>query len=324
MTDLTITTTTLDTIDRVVNPKTADLMRGSLAQSTWRAYQRDRVTIEAWGVTNGVEVMPATPITVANYVGDMVGKLSPATITRRVAMWSRWHDAQKVDPNPCRSNEVRATLRGLRREPTQVRQAKPLSVADLRTILTVTPATTTINRRDRALLTVGLALGCRRSELVALNIEDLHKVDQGPPGLSVAIRRSKTDQEATGTTAWLPMTGNATCPVTAVVSWCRHAGITTGAIFRSVRRDGTVGNRLSDRSVSTIMGDRATLAGLDPGHWSGHSLRSGFVTDHALRGASTRAIARQTGHSPTSPVIHRYVRDLLPWQDNAVSMGDWL
>ena len=115
MTDLTITTTTLDTLDRVVNPKTADLMRGSLAQSTWRAYQRDRITIEAWGVTNGVEVMPATPITVANYVGDMVGKLSPATITRRVAMWSRWHDAQKVDPAQQERNDRRRQPRPTRK-----------------------------------------------------------------------------------------------------------------------------------------------------------------------------------------------------------------
>jgi site-specific recombinase XerD len=49
--------------------------------------------------------------------------------------------------------------------------------------------------RDRALLLLGFATACRRSELVALNVEDLEAVEVG---LRVTIRRSKTDQEGQG------------------------------------------------------------------------------------------------------------------------------
>ena len=49
--------------------------------------------------------------------------------------------------------------------------------------------------RDRALLCLGFASGCRRSELVGLDVEDL---SFGDDGLEVTIRWSKTDQEGLG------------------------------------------------------------------------------------------------------------------------------
>lgn len=49
-----------------------------------------------------------------------------------------------------------------------------------------------LGRRDRALLLLGFAGAFRRSELVALDINDL---ETNRDGLTVQIRRSKTDQE---------------------------------------------------------------------------------------------------------------------------------
>jgi site-specific recombinase XerD len=51
--------------------------------------------------------------------------------------------------------------------------------------------------RDRALLLLGFAGVFRRSELVALDVAD---IEETQTGLLVAIRRGKTDQEATGRT----------------------------------------------------------------------------------------------------------------------------
>lgn len=318
-------TTTLDRrgpVDEDLRPETVDLISSGLSPSTWRAYTRDRVTIVEWCHSHGVEPIPATPATVANYISAHVEALAPSTIARRVAMWSWWHQAQGVE-NPCRDVTVRQALRGLRRRERTVREAAPLTSTELAAVLDSTPDDTLVGLRDRALLTVGLALGRRRSELVALDVEDLHKVDR-PSGYSVRIRRSKTDQEGEGVTVWLPRTGRSTCPVTALEVWLARAGVDTGPVFRSVNRYGVIGGRLSDRSVSTVIRTSALRAGLPGDRWSGHSLRSGFVTDHARRGSSTRAIARQTGHSPSSPVIHRYVRDMAPWEDNAAAVEGWL
>ena len=44
--------------------------------------------------------------------------------------------------------------------------------------------------RDRAIILVGFAGAFRRSEVVALDVEDL---EEAPEGLWITIRRSKTD-----------------------------------------------------------------------------------------------------------------------------------
>ena len=324
MTALVRSTSTLATpIEQTLDDRTRDLLRASVSPSTWRAYETDLRSIEEWCRDRGLPILPATSTTVANFVGEMSGRYSVATIERRVATWSSLHEANEVE-NPCRSSLVRKTLRGLRREAPRQRVAQPLLVEDLSEILGEIPTSNLIGLRDRALLTVGLALGRRRSELVALDVEDLRSIETPRPGYSVTIQRSKTDQEGRGDEVWLARSGRPTCPATALDAWLLAASITTGPVFRSVTRTGVVGERLSDRSVSTILARRADEAGLRSGQWSGHSLRAGFVTDHARRGASTRSIARQTGHSPTSPVIHRYVRLASPWEDNAAAEEGWL
>jgi len=317
--------TSLVTLDaHVLQESSRDLLRDGLSDSTWRAYRADRDALVSWGESRGVEVLPATPETVANYVGDMVEVLAPATLIRRVATWSRWHDSQGVDPNPCRSRLVRDVLRGLRRRPVTPRQARPMSSTDLARMVTSTSEDTLQGLRDRALLVVGLALGRRRSELVALEVEDLEWLADGRPGYSVTIRRSKTDQEGRGETVFLPETRTSLCPVSHLRAWLEAGNVTSGPLFRSVDRLGNVGPRLSDRSVASIVRQASKRAGLPEGQWSGHSLRAGFVTDLARRGASTRSIARQTGHSPSSPVLHRYVRMADPRDDNAVTVEGWL
>jgi len=49
--------------------------------------------------------------------------------------------------------------------------------------------------RDRAILTLGFSAALRRSELVALDVQDLVP---DRDGLRLLIRRSKTDQEGAG------------------------------------------------------------------------------------------------------------------------------
>jgi hypothetical protein len=64
--------------------------------------------------------------------------------------------------------------------------------------------------RDRALLLVGWAGAFRRSELVALVVEDLEPTDDG---VVVTIRRGKTDQEGAGRQVGIPYGSTTLCPV---------------------------------------------------------------------------------------------------------------
>ena len=316
----------VELLEQPLDDSTRALLEGSLSPSTRRAYMNDLRSIEGHCRARGVAMLPAHPTTVANYVGAMRGQYAASTIERRVATWSVLHEANEVE-NPCRSLLVRKSLKGLRNEAPRPRRAQPLLMDDLLLVLEDIPSDSLIGLRDRALLLVGLTLGRRRSELAALEVEDLHRIDQPRRGYSVTIQRSKTDQEGRGQVCWLPRSGRTTCPAAALERWLEAASITSGPVFRSVSSSGTVGERLTDRSVSRIVARRAEEAGLEAEagrQWSGHSLRSGFATEQARRGKSTRSIARQGGWSPTSPVIHRYVHTSSPWEDNAVGEGDWL
>src|SRR5262245_38266244 len=68
---------------------------------------------------------------------------------------------------------------------------------------------------DCALLLLGCSGALRRSELVALNANDLEETDDG---LRVTIRQSKTDQEGKGQVIAV-IRGGACCPVKAVKAW---------------------------------------------------------------------------------------------------------
>jgi hypothetical protein len=88
--------------------------------------------------------------------------------------------------------------------------------------------------RDRALLLIGFAGAFRRSELVALNIEDL---EESELGFKVIIRHSKTDHEGAGQTIAI-VRGSVACPVAALKAWLEAVCITSGPIFRSVKKGG--------------------------------------------------------------------------------------
>jgi integrase len=146
---------------------------------------------------------------------------------------------------------------------------------------------------DRTLLLFGLAGAFRRSELVALDVEDVSEDD----GLRILLRRSKTDQDGDGQTRGLPYGSNpATCPVRAWRAWLAASGIVSGPAFRGVSRHGQLrATRLSDRAIADMVKRRAAAAGLDPQLFSGHSLRAGFATEGYRQGVPEVAIMRHGG-----------------------------
>jgi integrase len=172
-----------------------------------------------------------------------------------------------------------------------------------------------IGSRDRALILLGFAGAFRRSELVGLDIEDCAF---GKDGLTVMLRRSKTDQDGAGRKIGIPYGSNPeTCPVRVLQSWLEQAALTTGPVFRSINRDGRVQvGRLSPADVARIVKKLADRAGLDAANYAGHSLRAGHATSAAIAGASERSIMNQTGHRSVQ-MVRRYIRDGSLFRENS-------
>jgi site-specific recombinase XerD len=169
--------------------------------------------------------------------------------------------------------------------------------------------------RDRALLLLGFAGAFRRSELVALDVADLQFCDGG---LRVTIRKSKTDQEGQGATIAIAR-GSTACPVDAARAWIMATGITEGPLFRPVTRTGKIsGRRLSARAVAELVKVYARRVGLKAADYSGHSLRSGFLTSAAARGASIFKMMDVSRHKSIE-TLRGYVRDAEMFRNHAGS-----
>jgi integrase len=74
--------------------------------------------------------------------------------------------------------------------------------------------------------------------------------------------------------------------------------------------------RLSNKQVSRTVKAFASRLGLDVAAFGGHSLRAGFLTSAAARGASIFKMADQSGHK-SMDTLRGYVRNAEMFQDHA-------
>jgi integrase len=309
---------------------TEDHIRRSKAPATQRAYASGFGSFELWCHQHGLDSLPAEPDTVALYLTALAGQdAAVATLRMRLVCIAQAHKAAGLPP-PTQAETVRRTMSGISRaKGIRQRQVAPLRLSTLQAMLAVTPEDDLLAIRDRAILLLGFAGGMRRSELAALDVEDLTQVDEG---LDVLIRWSKTDQEGAGRTIGIPRGRHPeTCPVLAIRRWMAIGDIRSGPLFVRILPNGRPNTkrrdplgqaspkRLTPQGIARVVQRAADRAGLDAREFAGHSLRAGFATEAAAQGASERAIMRQTGHRSVD-MVRRYIRDGDRYRDNAASL----
>jgi integrase len=200
--------------------------------------------------------------------------------------------------NPARHEMVGQVLAGIRRHPTvtPARRRTALRPADLLALLEpLRPNERLADARDAALLLIGWKAALRTDDLARLDITDVMVSEEG---LTVHLRRSKTDQAGAGDAVGITAT-DPDDPLDAVAAWTRWRnrlashGLHTGPAWRGIDRYGRRprATRLTTRSLGAVITARADAAGLD-GDIGGHSLRRGFATSALAGGASERAVQR--------------------------------
>ena len=287
--------------------------RADKSKATRRAYAGDYAAFCAWCADRGVAALPATAETVAAFLAAEAGRgVKPSTIGRRVAAILYAHKLAGHE-FPTNAEPVKATMRGIRRSVGTAPARKAPATADKICAMAANMPDGLIGLRDRALLLLGFAGAFRRSELVALNVADIQECEAG---LRVRISRSKTDQEAQGVTIGI-VPGAVACPVQAVKAWIEAAAITDGPVFRSIAKGERVSSvRLSDKSVADIVKRHVSRLGLDPAAFGGHSLRAGFLTSAAAKGASIFKMMDTSRHKSVD-TLRGYVRDAELFRDHA-------
>lgn len=224
------------------------------------------------------------------------------------------------------------------------RQAAPAVPDVLRRLLAALPVPNTpkaaapaLAARHRAMLLIGFGAALRRSEIVALTIGDVAAETRG---LTVRVRRSKTDQHGHGKriAIWANHRDPAFCPVAAFAMWMGFRKLAADLaprggspfhaspdpaerpLFCGVTLGGRIaGMPMSDKIVARLIKQACVHAGLDPKKFSGHSLRRGLLTnagDLLLTNAGTcscrwstscanRATSRPTRRCATSRMATR-------------------
>jgi len=204
---------------------------------------------------------------------------------------------------------IMENLHGIRRRKGSNQKAKkPILISDLKQIINAIDQlekTELKKIRNKSLILIGFSGGFRRSELVNIDIEDLEFVSEG---VKIFIRRSKTDQTGEGMIKGIPYFENQQyCPVLNLKKWMEVSNLKNGKIFN-----------ISDKSVALIIKKYASLSGLDPNRYGGHSLRSGFATSAAEAGAEERNIMTMTGHK-TTQMVRRYIQEANLFKNNALN-----
>lgn len=288
--------------------ETIENLRSSKAKNTLRAYKADYKDFDIFCSKNNFQSMPADPKILSLYLTHLSKNSKFSTLKRRLASISSIHriKGHYID---IKHPIIIENLLGIKRN-KGIKQTskKPLLINEIKLIIDVINNSNIklLRRiRDKALILLGFSGGFRRSELVNLEYEDLDFVSEG---VKIFIKRSKTDQSGEGMTKALPYFPTATyCPVENLKTWLTQSNIENGKIFN-----------ISDKSVAIIIKKYANLAGLDARKYAGHSLRSGFATSTAEKGAEERSIMAMTGHK-SNQMVRRYIQEANLFKNNALN-----
>jgi integrase len=159
--------------------------------------------------------------------------------------------------------------------------------------------------RDKALVSVAHSTMFRRSELVAITVDQYKRLPNDPEG-SIFYSKTKTlDLE------FLKAKHLTAAAVVHLERWVQAAGITSGPLFRGVDPAGRVmPNALSAGETIRIFKKFARLAGLDAAAAKligGHSTRIGAAQDLSASGQHIQSIAA-VGDWTTTNMVLRYTQ----------------
>jgi integrase len=232
----------------------------------------------------------------------VTGPHSPSTVRRRLAHWStlsKWRGLQGAFASPALKSAIRLAVRAAGR-PRQRKSRKALTGDVVARLIATCAGGSLRDLRDRAVLMVAFGSGGRRrSEIASLRYDQTTRLDPVEledgtklPSISIDLGRTKTSNGSREEIVFL--TG---APVDALDAWLAAAKIQKGSVFRAIDQWGNISRRAIDaQSINAIVKQRAESAGLEPSEYSAHGLRSGFLTEAALRNVSLLEAMDQSCH----------------------------
>ncbi len=267
-------------------------LAGQLSPQTREAYRKDvREFVAAMNIHSPDELRRVGRATMIAWVTRMHEQhIQPRTIRRRLSalssLFTHLVAHHIVEMNPVR--EIKRP-RVNRRQGT----TRAFGVKEARKILDAPDPTSLLGLRDRAILSVGLQAGPRRSEIASLKVRDfhtnagykaLHFIRKGGEDLSLSINPQTVQR------------------IEDYLAAAGHQEDLEGALFRPVKKNQLQANprrHLHPGAVDRVLRKYASAVGLGPGY-SAHSMRATFITRALDNGAALEDVQRDVGHADPS------------------------
>ncbi len=286
-----------------------ELQKLSRSPATIKAYRSDLRQFARFCDEHAMpQILPVAPFVVASFISWMAQRgLKAVTIGRRLSAISALHKKSGHEDST-KTNLVSETMDGLRRQRAaageradRMTPIDPAALEQMAGELTGSICDT----RDWAITLLGFSGLLRRSEIAALNHDD---VEWREDGIVLHIRRSKTDQSGEGAVVGIPRASNEDiCPVAALKAYIAATRATKGPLFCN-HSPAAKHIRIDPRIVANAVKKFSERVNLDPTKYAGHSLRSGGATAMAQKGVDLGLIVNHGRWQNPQTVSRHYIR----------------
>src|SRR5574343_494188 len=294
-----------------------DLLNNQKASNTNNAYEKNWRIFEAWAQQVGVTPLPCSKESLQDFYLNKKKKKKYkfSTINQYIVAINHYH--KKAGFRDLISSEIKDNIEAIKRilafQSAKtgipiVRHASVLERSQYENIIRNIDMYNSLEARNKAIFAISYAAGLRVSEVLALTFADVTiKTLNRQRTMFVSIRKSKTDQKASGQIVKISaFEDKALCPIVAFENWQRHTNRTSGYLFVGFKKNGK--EKDNNEPITRQHEDRLVKRYFGKG-FSPHSFRSSNVTHASDRGATIQEIMKTTRHShPNSVLIYLDVR----------------
>lgn len=266
--------------------------------------------------------LPAHPEEIVKYLNALAPTYNPVTLSHHIRAIRFWHRINDfIDPTD--NEKVKRTFKGITNTyGVPSKKAKPFTLEDIIFLDGMLRKDGGLNDlRNNTLLQIGFFGAFRRSELTGMRLEHLSFTKLG---VEILLPRSKADQAGKGKVVVIPYMQNQLCAVKTLQEWLALSCIRDGFVFPPTTLTLPLRvkqGRLSEMTVHQIIKSVAIRANfVDPNLYSCHSLRRGFATEAAKRGATVQDLMKH-GRWKDAKVAIAYI-DEGDKYNNATSLFD--
>lgn len=258
------------------------------AANTLAAYRRDLDGYWGWLRERDLDLLTVGGTDIEAFVSHRRSVAAAASVARQLAAIRMLH--RFLAEEGMRDDDPTGDLEGVR---VPAGLPKPLSEADVTSLLDAVTGSDPVALRDRAMLEFLYATGARISEVCGLSIGD---VDLDHRTARLYGKGSKERLVPVGRVAigamrdWL---GDAGRPHLEPLRWARRGD--AEAVFLNQR-----GGRMSRQLAWSVVKAYGRRAGIDEAHLSPHVLRHSCATHLLEHGADLRVVQELLGHASVS------------------------